>query len=70
MDQSYENENRINDNETYENFINDVIMEEMKKGLKLILMYKLKQIKIQNLKKIMKNQPKEVACSKKIVKTT
>ncbi len=31
MDQTYENENRINDNETYENFMNDVIMEEMKK---------------------------------------
>jgi hypothetical protein len=31
MDQSYENENRINDNETCEIFMNDVIMEEMKK---------------------------------------
>jgi len=60
MDQFYENENRINGNETCEIFLNDVIMEEMKKGLKLILMYKLKQIKIRNLKKIMKTNQKKL----------
>ncbi len=70
LDQSHENENIINDNETYEIFMNDVVMEEIKKRSKINPNVKIETNKNQKFEKNNENQLKEVACSKKIVKTT
>jgi hypothetical protein len=49
MNQSFQNKN--NGNETWEIYVDDVIMVEMEKGLKIIPMSKLKQVGIQKVKR-------------------
>ncbi len=50
------NENKISGNETCEIYMNDEIMKKWKKGLKIILVYKLKQKKIYKMKNDNENE--------------
>ncbi len=45
------NENKANGNETCEIYMNEVIKKKCKKGLKIILVCKLKQEKLKKMKK-------------------